>query len=154
MRRIVMVCGSVLAFLLPTQHASGHCEIPCGIYGDEMRLQMIEEHAATVERAMEMIINLSTEEDRNYNQMVRWIVNKEEHADYIQDIVCQYFMTQRVKPVDEGDEVAYLEYVRRITLLHQILIHAMKAKQTTDLNAVAELKSSLSQFRLAYFGVD
>ena len=33
-------------------------------------------------------------------------MNKEEHANQLQHIVTQYFMTQRIKPVDQKDEAA------------------------------------------------
>jgi len=29
-----------------------HCEVPCGIYDDEMRFTMVEEHIKTIEKAM------------------------------------------------------------------------------------------------------
>ena len=35
---VVLLVGSF------TFDASAHCEIPCGIYGDEMRFDMIEEN--------------------------------------------------------------------------------------------------------------
>ncbi|MFB0526467.1 MAG: superoxide dismutase [Ni], partial [bacterium] len=86
------------------------------------------------------------------NQLVRWIDNKEQHAQEIQFIVYQYFMTQRVKPVDRKDTDKYETYVKQLTLLHQMLIYAMKAKQTTDLDNVRELRSLLNGFATAYFG--
>ena len=36
-----------------------HCQIPCGIYGDEMRFQMLEEHITTIEKSMKLIGELS-----------------------------------------------------------------------------------------------
>jgi len=38
-----------------------------------------------------MIIKLSNEETINYNQIVRWVNNKEDHANKLQDIVSQHF---------------------------------------------------------------
>jgi nickel superoxide dismutase len=130
-----------------------HCEIPCGIYDDEMRLSMIEEHITTVEKSMKKIQELSAQDNKNYNQLVRWIDNKETHANYIQDIVYQYFMAQRVEPVGEesGKEI-YGEYINKITLLHEMLFYAMKAKQTTDLENVKKLRSLLGRFREVYLG--
>ncbi len=29
-------------------YAAAHCEIPCGIYDDEMRINMIAEHITTI----------------------------------------------------------------------------------------------------------
>jgi nickel superoxide dismutase len=154
MRRITLAAVVLSVLLLSTQQALSHCEVPCGIYDDEMRCDMIEEHITTIEKAMKMIVSLSREADTNYNQLVRWVDNKERHAGEIQSIVSQYFMTQRVKPVT-GDEAADQDvYVVRLTLLHEMLVHAMKAKQTTDTVHASRLRELLTAFRVAYFGAD
>jgi nickel superoxide dismutase len=140
-----------LLMVMAVNSAFAHCEIPCGIYGDEMRFDMITEHITTIERSMKMIAELSKEEHTNHNQLVRWVNNKESLANEIQEIVYQYFMTQRVKPVEE-DDVIYRNYVKQITLLHHMLIGAMKAKQTTDPVHVENLRNLLEEFRAIYFG--
>ena len=76
----------------------GHCEIPCGIYDDEMRIKMMAEHITTLEKSMKEIMALSKAPAINYNQIVRWVMNKETHATEFQGIVTQYFMTQRIRP--------------------------------------------------------
>jgi len=129
-----------------------HCEIPCGIYGDPMRLDMIAEDIDTVEKSMKEIHDLSAAGEKNYNQLIRWVMNKEEHADKISDIVTQYFMKQRIKPASQSDAKAYQDYVHKLTLLHQMMIASMKCKQTTDLENVATLRSLLTEFRTAYLG--
>ncbi len=141
---------SLTFFVVPK--AFPHCEIPCGIYDDQMRLTMIEEHIATIEKAMKQIIELSAQSPQNMNQIVRWIVNKEKHAQEIQHIISQYFMTQRVKLADKKDSVAYKMYVEKLILCHQILVYAMKTKQTTDLDHVEKLRSLVQGFKVAYFG--
>ena len=138
--------------LLCASAAFPHCEIPCGIYGDEMRMDTMAEDITTIEKSMKLIVELSKEENKNYNQIVRWVNNKEKHANHVQEILYQYFMTQRVKPVDEKNTKEYKKYVEQITLLHQMLVYAMKTKQTTDLAHVEQLKSLLTQFNTAYFG--
>jgi nickel superoxide dismutase len=37
-------------------------------------------------------------------------------------------------------------------LLHQMLVYAMRAKQTTDLANVEKMRSLLQDFHTAYFG--
>jgi nickel superoxide dismutase len=154
MKKYVLISIVLSVVLLIAPGAFSHCEIPCGIYGDEIRFYMIEEHLATIEKSMKMISELSKEEDKNYNQLVRWINNKEQHADDIQEIVCQYFMTQRVKPAAEENAEKHKKYLVKIALLHKMLIYAMKAKQTTDLDNIKELKTLLAIFRAAYFGAE
>jgi nickel superoxide dismutase len=132
---------------------SAHCQIPCGIYDDELRVQLMEEDITTIEKSMTQIVALGAATPVDYNQLVRWVMNKEEHAQKLQDIVTAYFMAQRIKPAtDPSDAAAMKDYVNKLTLLHAIQIHAMKAKQSTDLAEIATLRDLVSQFRKAYFG--
>ncbi len=128
-----------------------HCEIPCGVYDDEMRFTMIEEHITTIEKAMKEIANLSGQQPPNFNQIVRWVTNKEKHAEDIQHIISQYFLTQRVKLVEKEDDKANKIRTEHLLLCHEILVHAMKTKQTTDLSNVEKLKTAVKAFKNSYF---
>ena len=142
---------TILAGLLASI-AYSHCQIPCGIYDDQARFDMIAEHITTIEKSMNEIRKLSEQDKPNMNQIVRWVQNKEEHADELGHIVTYYFMTQRVKPTLKTNGKEYGEYVKKLTLLHEMLVYTMKAKQTTDLANVEKLRSLLAEFHLAYFG--
>jgi nickel superoxide dismutase len=83
---------------------------------------------------------------------VRWIETKEHHANLIQEIVEQYFMTQRIKPADPDNEVEFNKYISQITILHKMLIYAMKTKQGLDIENVFLLQRSTEEFELVYFG--
>lgn len=130
-------------FLYPAI-AVAHCEVPCGIYDDELRAEMIAEHAETIEKAMLQITALAGEANHDPNQLVRWVSTKEDHATQLQHIVSQYFMTQRIKPDQDG-------YAERLQSLHRMLLLAMKCKQTTDVESVAALRKELGTFRGLYF---
>ncbi len=129
-----------------------HCEIPCGIYDDPMRFDMMAEEITTIEKGMKQIQMLSEAGEKNYNQIVRWVVNKDTHADAFTEIVTYYFMAQRIKPTSAGSGADYQDYVNKLTLLHRMMVTAMKCKQGTDLDNVAQLRSLLSEFRVAYLG--
>ena len=155
MKRFALATLVVVALIAAAVPASAHCQIPCGIYDDELRVQLIEEHIGTVEKSMKKIVEIGGAETVDYNQLVRWVDNKEAHAQKIQDIVTAYFMAQRIKPPkDHGDEKAMNEYIHKLALLHAIQIHAMKAKQSTDLDEIENLRKLTTQFRAAYFGED
>ncbi|MBD3391746.1 MAG: superoxide dismutase [Chitinivibrionales bacterium] len=141
-----------LAFLFLAGGVFAHCEIPCGIYDDTARVSMIEEHIGTIEKSMKKIEELGAAKDKNYNQLVRWIDNKELHANKIQEIVYQYFMNQRIKPTSPDNEKAYQKYITELSALHEMLVYAMQCKQTTDLANTKKLRESLEKFRKSYFG--
>ena len=149
--RTIGVCLSAIAVIGATAwRAYSHCQIPCGIYDDDARLAAIGEHVRTIEKSMRKIGELGTARKPNYNQLVRWVNNKEHHADQIIQIVTQYFMIQRIKPADPTDKKAHGEYVRKLTVLHRMLVAAMKAKQTTDLQYTKKLDRLLHEFMDAY----
>jgi nickel superoxide dismutase len=143
-----LLCFLVASFSLTNVWA--HCQIPCGIYTDSMRFDMIDEHIATIEKSMQQINELSAAEPVNYNQLVRWINNKDQHAQEIQDIVDHYFMTQRVKSVPE-DDGGYDDYIASLKLLHGMLVSAMKCKQTVDPTHVEALRKLNADYKALYF---
>ena len=132
--------------------AYSHCQIPCGIYDDPARFDEIAEHITTIEKSMIEIMELSKDPAKNANQLIRWVMNKDEHADEISHVVTFYFMAQRIKLPAEGDANAQKDYVKKLTLLHEMLIYSMKSKQTTDLANVEKLRSLLKEFREVYSG--
>ena len=143
-RRVMNFLLVVSCVFLLSTNAKAHCEIPCGIYDDEARINDLLEHVTTIEKSMNQIMAISKEKDHNANQLVRWVMNKEDHANQLQHIVTQYFMTQRIKLDAKG-------YERKLGLLHQMLVYAMKCKQTTDLGNTAKLTAAINEFKALYF---
>ena len=82
--------------------AYSHCQVPCGIYGDDTRFKLLAEHIATIEKSMVQIGENMNQDPPNGNQIVRWVNNKEKHADEISHIVTYYFMAQRINENDVG----------------------------------------------------
>jgi len=127
--------------------ASGHCQIPCGIYNDAMRYTLLTEHVTTIEKSMKQIALLSANPGKNANQLARWVANKETHADALAKIVTDYFLQQRIKAPKPGDAKAMTAYTAKRVLCHKMLVAAMKCKQTTDLKYPAELRTLIGQFQ-------
>lgn len=131
-----------------TPQAQAHCEVPCGIYTDDTVFTDLHTHIATIEKAMTEINTLSKDPAKNANQLIRWVNNKEIHATKIQEIVIQYFLTQRIKTTEANtDKNAYL---LKLTQLHQMTVLAMKCKQTTDLENAQKLHKVLDAFKASY----
>tara|TARA_B100000575_G_C22816384_1_gene480554 strand:+ start:53 stop:526 length:474 start_codon:yes stop_codon:yes gene_type:complete len=120
-----------------------HCQIPCGIYSDAMQIIQIKEDLRTIDKSITMIKKLSGKSDsKSFNQINRWISSKEEHAQNIQNIISQYFLTQRIKQSSKN-------YENELITLHQLLISVMKCKQDVNKENVKrsiELIDSFSEF--------
>ncbi len=113
--------------------ANAHCQVPCGIYDDHARLRAMLEDARTVKKAFRMIHELSGRHDaQSVQQLIRWVKNKESHAQKIITTVCDYYLTQRVKPEQK-------DYVERLQEHHAVIVAAMKAKQNTEVRYASEL---------------
>ena len=122
-----------------------HCQVPCGIYDDAVRIITFKEDFATISKAMGEINTLAAKNDpQSINQLNRWITTKEEHANSIQRVVSDYFLAQRVKSKNEN-------YDKHLRFLHEILVSAMKCKQTVDFQNVDKALKSLDKFVDIYF---
>ena len=128
---------------------NAHCQIPCGVYDDAMRVKMIEEHTLTILKSMNYI-KTNQNDLQQQNQVTRWIMNKEQHAQEIQEIISEYFLTQRIKLKDDSKESKDL-YHAQLAALHSILLDAMKCKQTIDTSITNSLLENLNKFVNLYF---
>lgn len=153
MRKVTVMSLMVIALGLAwiPSNLSAHCEVPCGIFDDSTRFVMIAEDVRTIEKAMNEIATLSKASDVNRNQVIRWVITKEEHAQKIIDICSQYFLAQRVKAVEPTDS-SFAVYQTKITLLHQMITAAVKTKQTIDPANAAKITELTEKFKNAYFG--
>ena len=141
---LLVVCTLVgYGLLLPPQGLM-HCQIPCGIYDDAARVKAMLEDATTVEKATKLIAELAGKTDaQSQNQIVRWVVNKEQHAQNIISTINDYFLTQRVKTSQK-------DYVERLVKHHAVIVAGMKAKQNADAKFAKALKDSIEALRSYY----
>jgi nickel superoxide dismutase len=151
MRNFSKLFVLLLVLVASANLAYSHCQIPCGIFGDYMRVDLLREHIATIEKSMNQINELSKSSSDNMNQLVRWVNNKEQHADEFTEIVTYYFLSQRVKIADPGKSEEFKTYQKKVTLLHQMMVFSMKAKQTTDTENTKKLSGLVNQFVDIYF---
>jgi nickel superoxide dismutase len=131
------------SFFVPTQ-AQAHCQVPCGIYDDAARVKSMLEDASTVKKATTQIAELAGKADaQSQQQMIRWVSNKEAHAQKIISTISDYFLTQRVKTSQD-------DYVERLKKHHAVIVAAMKAKQNAD-GAHADALTAAIQALSAYY---
>jgi nickel superoxide dismutase len=146
MRNFFLVIAIALPFLImvSSKVSYAHCQIPCGIYNDYARVQSMLEDATTIEKAIKLIAELSGKSDaQSQNQLVRWVMNKEKHAQNIISTISDYFLTQRVKSNQK-------DYAERLIKHHAVIIAAMEAKQNADMKYAKNLKDSIEEL-LPYY---
>ena len=145
---LVLIAVTAVGTLLVLPRAGhAHCQIPCGSYADDARVQAMLEDAATVEKSAKLIAELAGKSDaQSQNQLVRWVMNKENHAQKIIATISDYFLTQRINPGQK-------DYVERLTKHHAVIVAAMKAKQNADVKYALTLKESIAALS-AYYSED
>lgn len=128
-----------------------HCEVPCGIYADQMRFEQMLEDTATITKAIANInefagsIGQEPPTGKGINQTMRWVTTKENHATNTQEIIAQYFLTQRIKS-------DHKEYTGQLATAHRVMVAAMKCKQDADPATAETLKKAIYDLYRAYEG--
>jgi len=143
MRRTLHVAAAAALVLAVAAEGRAHCQVPCGIYDDTARIAAMREDATTIAKAATRIRELAAEHDgQSMNQLVRWTNTKEAHASNIIQVVSEYFLTQKVKPVAAGAE-GHDTYLESLATHHAVMNAAMKAKQNVDAKTMNALETAI-----------
>jgi nickel superoxide dismutase len=122
----------------------GHCQVPCGVYGDSARFTQMLEDQSTIAKAIGQITELAGKEDaQSANQLSRWVATKEDHASKIQKIIAEYFLTQRIKASSD-------KYDALLKGAHTVMVAAMKCKQGVDAKSADFLLAAIEGFQMIY----
>ena len=127
--------------------AMAHCQVPCGIYGDQLQFEQMLQDEQTISKAQLQLHELSGDDvdAQAINQLSRWVRTKEDHATKIQDAIAHYFLAQRIK-------TAHPDYVKQLTAAHLVIVNAMKCKQSADPATAKALEKSIFDLYRAYTG--
>jgi len=143
-RPVVSLIALFAALLFSANVASAHCQIPCGIFDDDMMMKKMLQDVTTIEKSVAEINKLADKTDaESINQRTRWIMNKEDHANNVITIISEYYLAQRVKASQD-------DYVDRLKKHHAVMVAAMKTKQNVDQEHVEALRQSIMALRAFY----
>ena len=143
-KSIIIATLMSVSFVLYQPDAHAHCQIPCGIYDDHARVGRMEEDLETIAKAVNEINVLAAKKDaQSQNQLVRWIMNKEQHAESIIRIISDYFLAQKIAPTPTSDKKAQAAYKDKLALHHAVMVAAMKCKQSSSREPVKALGQAL-----------
>lgn len=128
-----------------------HCQVPCGIYTDQLRFESMLEDTKTIAKSIGAVNDFAGAvakgeiSGNSLNQFSRWVSTKEDHASHIQEVMASYFFAQRIK-ADHKD------YTGQLASAHRVIVAAMKAKQAADPATADALKEAIYDFYRAYEG--
>ena len=142
-----------------------HCQVPCGIYDDKARLISMLEDTETIRKAVNEIEHIYADHQplkpNDYNQIVRWVNTKEDHASNIIKTLTEYFILQvsffsfflpikdfltEIKRVNIGESEKLVDY-------HTAMKYSLLCKQTVEIKKVDQLAQQILKLGRKYYGL-
>lgn len=121
-------------------YLAAHCQLPCGIYHDDLRFASLEEDIQTLNKAIAEIKKNSCSSAEERNQLVRSVNLKDQYADKIVHTMTFYFIQQRLKPEQKN-------LTSLLNSAFNILQLAVKVKASVDSNLVNSLNGEIANFK-------
>src|SRR5205085_11755115 len=87
---------------------NAHCQMPCGIYHDDMVYDQIDQYVETMFKGTSVLAKNKFSTNAERNEFVRCVCNKERMSDELANLLTTYFLQQKIKP-NEDDTPARLE---------------------------------------------
>lgn len=120
-----------------------HCQMPCGIYHDEMVFDQIDQFIETTVKAISVLNDNPFSNVQQRNEFVRWIMQKEKGANETAELILTYFLQQKIKPNEE-------DTAKRVISAHLLLFYLVQIKQTVDLKVVNDFYEEWERFKLMF----
>ena len=122
---------------------SAHCQMPCGIYHDDMVYDQIDQYTETMYKGISVMNDTKFQTAKERNEFVRWTIQKEEASDEVASLLTKYFMQQKIKPGEPDTG-------KRLDSLHKMLFLLVAIKQNVDLEFVKEFTEEWERFKLMF----
>lgn len=137
-----VLLASVCLFFADVQlHA--HCQMPCGIYHDDMIYDQMDQFVETVYKGISVMNDSKLSTIRDKNEFIRWVMQKEKCCNEAADLINRYFLQQKIKP-DEDDTV------KRLVSAHKLLFMLTAIKQNADLDFIKQFNAEWEKFKLMF----
>jgi len=141
-KKLIHICFLMFTLLLQTE-LNAHCQMPCGIYHDDMVYDQIDQFVETVYKGISVMNDSKFSTVKEKNEFVRWVVQKENSCNEAADLITVYFLQQKIKP-DESDTI------KRLTSAHKLLFLLVAIKQNSDLEFVKQFNEEWEKFKLMF----
>lgn len=132
-----------LSALVGSLSLEAHCQMPCGIYHDDMVYDKIDQYVETMVKAMSKIKDNKFTTPAEKNELIRWVLTKDNLSDETAQLICSYFLQQKIKP-GEKDTVKQLESAQRLLFL------IVTIKQSADFKPVSDFAEEWEKFKLMF----
>lgn len=142
MKKKIFING-LAALLFTNTLISAHCQMPCGIYHDDMVYDQIDQYVETMYKGMTVMSDDKFANLHDKNEFVRWVIEKENASNDIADLILKYFLQQKIKP-GEPDTAKQLESA------HRLLFLSVSIKQNADRKQVEDFADEWDKFKVMF----
>lgn len=132
-----------LALSLAHGQLTAHCQMPCGIYHDDVVYDLIDQYVETMYKGISVLNNSKFSTVKEKNEFVRWVYEKETSSDQMAKLITEYFLQQKIK-VGEQDTP------KRLLAAHKLLFMLVTIKQNVDLDFIKDFSNEWDQFKLMF----
>lgn len=140
MKKILFI-AAVLTLSISNPHSvNAHCQMPCGIYHDDMVYDQIDQYVETMVKGMSILKKNDFSSPAESNRFTRWVIQKENASNEVAEILLTYFLQQKIKP-GESDTAARLESA------HKLLFLLVAIKQNSDVAVVDQFSDEWDKFK-------
>lgn len=140
-RQVLLLAISSALFL--HQDVSSHCQMPCGIYHDDMVYDQIDQYVETMFKGISVLNENKFDTVKAKNEFVRWVMLKEDASEEVANILTTFFLQQKIKPGEPDTDA-------RLRSAHKLLFLTVQIKQNSDTQFVNEFTDEWDRFKLMF----
>ena len=122
---------------------TAHCQMPCGIYHDDMVYDQIDQFVETVYKGISVMNGNKFSSTKDRNEYIRWVIQKENCCNDAAELISSYFLQQKIKPNED-------DTVKRLVSAHKLLFMLVAIKQNSDLEFVKQFNEEWEKFKLMF----
>lgn len=138
MKRLLLI--GCICFAISHSDISAHCQLPCGIYHDDMVFSHIDQYVETMYKGISVLNEIKVHGVHDWNEVIRWVMLKEKESDEIAELITTYFLQQKIKPGE-------VDTPKRLASAHQLLFYLVGIKQNTDVKVVKKFLEEWNRFK-------
>ncbi len=139
MKKRALLLG-IAALICQTGALIAHCQMPCGIYHDEMVFNQIDQYIETMYKGMTELKTSKFATPMERNNFTRWVLLKETASDEMANLITQYFLQQKIKPGEP-------DTAKRLVSAHKMLFELTAIKQNVEVKMVEDFADEWENFK-------
>lgn len=139
MKKTILVQG-IIALLCHTGSLMAHCQMPCGIYHDELVFNQIDQYIETMYKGITELNNSKFSTPFERNNFMRWVKLKDSASDEIASLITEYFLQQKIKPAEADTP-------KRLISAHKMLFELTAIKQNVNIKMIEAFADEWENFK-------